>query len=232
MASLRGNVMERLDGRDSSVCRYTLLMERPHIQVTFRGAVLYQTQSGHSHTLLFSGHLSTADFIRHDLHTPEQCFTWSEPSLDGPRLPSGIRTDLSVNRLSERVCRKCGILENHVNSFVSKPCSWVCVNLHRRRLTRIHPTRSTSNHRVLHELQRFYVWNILSSLNSFFFFFKLHLGNLFTYLSYHLLYISKFFGVSIKTASLPWFTRSGYHLVTKSTIENIIWKPVVLYYWD
>lgn len=64
MASLRGNVMERLDGRDSSVCRYTLLMERPHIQVTFRGAVLYQTQSGHSHTLLFSGHLSTADFIR------------------------------------------------------------------------------------------------------------------------------------------------------------------------
>ncbi|KAK3526291.1 hypothetical protein QTP70_022699 [Hemibagrus guttatus] len=64
MSSLRGNVMECLDSRDSSVCRYTLLMEKPHIQVTFRGSVLYQTQSGHSDTLLFSGKLSTADFIR------------------------------------------------------------------------------------------------------------------------------------------------------------------------
>ncbi|XP_053343985.1 AP-4 complex subunit epsilon-1 [Clarias gariepinus] len=64
MASLRGNVMECLEGRDSSVCRYTLLMEKPHIQVTFRGSVLYQTQTGHSHTLLFSDKLSTPDFIR------------------------------------------------------------------------------------------------------------------------------------------------------------------------
>ncbi|XP_060770460.1 AP-4 complex subunit epsilon-1 [Neoarius graeffei] len=64
MASLRGNVMECLGSKDSSVCRYTLLMEKPHIQVTFRGSVLYQIQSGHSHTLLFSGKLSTADFLR------------------------------------------------------------------------------------------------------------------------------------------------------------------------
>lgn len=66
--------MDCLEGRDSSVCRYTLLMERPHIQVTFRGSVLYQTHSGHSHTLVFSGKLSTADFIRYDLHTPQRGF--------------------------------------------------------------------------------------------------------------------------------------------------------------
>ncbi|XP_072528422.1 AP-4 complex subunit epsilon-1 [Salminus brasiliensis] len=63
-ASLRGNVMECLDGRNSSVCRYTLLMQRPHTQVAFTGFVTYQTQPGPTHTLPFSGKLSTADFIR------------------------------------------------------------------------------------------------------------------------------------------------------------------------
>ncbi|KAI4903115.1 hypothetical protein NFI96_015692 [Prochilodus magdalenae] len=63
-ASLRGNVMEYLEGRNSSVCRFTLLMERPHTQVAFTGSVSYQTQPGHTHTLPFSGKLSTADFIR------------------------------------------------------------------------------------------------------------------------------------------------------------------------
>uniref|UniRef100_A0A8B9J4K3 AP-4 complex subunit epsilon n=1 Tax=Astyanax mexicanus TaxID=7994 RepID=A0A8B9J4K3_ASTMX len=63
-ASLKGNVIECLDGRNSSVCRYTLLMQRPHTQVVFTGFVTYQTQPGHTHTLPFSGNLSTADFIR------------------------------------------------------------------------------------------------------------------------------------------------------------------------
>ncbi|XP_027019561.1 AP-4 complex subunit epsilon-1 isoform X2 [Tachysurus fulvidraco] len=83
MSSLRGNVMECLDSRDSSVCRYTLLMEKPHIQVTFRGSALYQTQSGHSDTLLFSGKLSTEDFIRPlMLSTEEYGKLWMSYSND------------------------------------------------------------------------------------------------------------------------------------------------------
>ncbi|KAF5908276.1 AP-4 complex subunit epsilon-1, partial [Clarias magur] len=83
MTSLRGNVMECLEGGDCSVCRYTLLMEKPHIQATFRGSVLYQTQSGHSHTLLFSGKLSTADFIRPlKLSTEEYGKLWLSFSND------------------------------------------------------------------------------------------------------------------------------------------------------
>ncbi|XP_026775724.2 AP-4 complex subunit epsilon-1 [Pangasianodon hypophthalmus] len=107
MASLRGNVMECLDGRDSSVCRYTLLMERPHIQVTFRGSVLYQTQSGHSHTLLFSGKLSTADFIRPlMLSTEEYGKLWLSFSNDvkqNLKLLTGARGPLitTLNALQE-----------------------------------------------------------------------------------------------------------------------------------
>ncbi|XP_076846996.1 AP-4 complex subunit epsilon-1 isoform X2 [Brachyhypopomus gauderio] len=63
-ASLRGNVMECVAGRTSSVCRYTLLMESPHTHVPFSGTVSYQTQLGPTQTLPFSGKLSTADFIR------------------------------------------------------------------------------------------------------------------------------------------------------------------------
>lgn len=88
--------METLEGRDSSVCRYTLLMEKPHIQVTFGGSVLYQTQSGHSHTLLFSGKLSTTDFIRYEP---------SERTLIRPCLSSWTLKDLFVNRLFVHLSR-------------------------------------------------------------------------------------------------------------------------------
>ncbi|XP_026877219.2 AP-4 complex subunit epsilon-1 isoform X1 [Electrophorus electricus] len=64
MGSLRGNVMESMAGRTSSVCHYTVFMERPHTHVPFTGTVSYQTQPGHKHTLHFSGKLTTADFIR------------------------------------------------------------------------------------------------------------------------------------------------------------------------
>lgn len=107
MASLRGNVMGHLDGRDSSVCRYTLLMEKPHIQVTFRGSVLYQTHSGHSHTLLFSGKLSTADFIRPlMLSTEEYGKLWPSFSNDvkqNLKLLTGSRGPLitTLNALQE-----------------------------------------------------------------------------------------------------------------------------------
>ncbi|XP_036432371.1 AP-4 complex subunit epsilon-1 isoform X2 [Colossoma macropomum] len=82
-ASLRGNVMECLEGRNSSVCRYTLLMERPHTQVAFTGSVSYQTQPGHTHILPFSGKLSTADFIRPlVLNTEEYGKLWLSISND------------------------------------------------------------------------------------------------------------------------------------------------------
>ncbi|XP_051975384.1 AP-4 complex subunit epsilon-1 [Xyrauchen texanus] len=63
-ASLRGNVMDYLEENSTSVCHYTLLMNDPQTQVSFTGTVSYQTQPGHTNTLVFSGTLSTADFIR------------------------------------------------------------------------------------------------------------------------------------------------------------------------
>lgn len=97
--------MECLEGRDSSVCRYTLLMEKPHIQVTFRGSVLYQTQTGHSHTLLFSDKLSTPDFIRYDLHSPQQCFTLSQRFHVHEAFPyknSSIQIDFPENLVNSK----------------------------------------------------------------------------------------------------------------------------------
>ncbi|KAL7857667.1 hypothetical protein AOLI_G00177690 [Acnodon oligacanthus] len=82
-ASLRGNVVECLEGRNSSVCRYTLLMERPYTQVAFTGSVSYQTQPGHTHVLPFSGKLSTADFVRPlVLNTEEYGKLWLSISND------------------------------------------------------------------------------------------------------------------------------------------------------
>ncbi|KAI5614835.1 AP-4 complex subunit epsilon-1, partial [Silurus asotus] len=103
------NVIECLEGRDSSVCRYTLLMERPHIQVTFKGAVLYQTQSGHLHTLQFSGKLSTTDFIRPlKLSTEEYGKLWLSFSNDvkqNLKLLTGTESPLitTLNALQENL---------------------------------------------------------------------------------------------------------------------------------
>ncbi|XP_052397551.1 AP-4 complex subunit epsilon-1-like isoform X1 [Carassius gibelio] len=71
-ASLRGNVMNCLEGRSTSVCHYALLMDDPHTNVSFTGTVSYQTQPGHTNTLPFSGTLSTADFIRPLVLTTEE----------------------------------------------------------------------------------------------------------------------------------------------------------------
>ncbi|KAI2648581.1 AP-4 complex subunit epsilon-1 [Labeo rohita] len=71
-ASLRGNVMDCLEGRSTSVCHYALLMDDPHTNVSFTGTVSYQTQPGHTNTLPFSGTLSTADFIRPLVVTTEE----------------------------------------------------------------------------------------------------------------------------------------------------------------
>ncbi|KAL0155341.1 hypothetical protein M9458_049604, partial [Cirrhinus mrigala] len=54
---LRGNVMDRLEGRSTSVCHYALLIDDPHTNVSFTGTVSYQTQPGHTNTLPFSGTL-------------------------------------------------------------------------------------------------------------------------------------------------------------------------------
>ncbi|XP_066523362.1 AP-4 complex subunit epsilon-1 isoform X2 [Hoplias malabaricus] len=82
-ASLRGNVMESLESRNSSVCRYTLLMETPQTQVAYTGSVSYQTQPGHTHKLPFSGKLSTTDFIRPlKLSTEEYGKLWLSLSND------------------------------------------------------------------------------------------------------------------------------------------------------
>ncbi|XP_048014044.1 AP-4 complex subunit epsilon-1 [Megalobrama amblycephala] len=71
-ASLRGNVVDCLEGRSTSVCHYALLMDDPHTNVSFTGTVSYQTQPGHTNTLSFSGTLSTADFIRPLVVTTEE----------------------------------------------------------------------------------------------------------------------------------------------------------------
>ncbi|XP_067235633.1 AP-4 complex subunit epsilon-1 isoform X2 [Chanodichthys erythropterus] len=71
-ASLRGNVVDCLEGRSTSVCHYALLMDDPHTNVSFTGTVSYQTQPGHTNTLCFSGTLSTADFIRPLVVTTEE----------------------------------------------------------------------------------------------------------------------------------------------------------------
>ncbi|XP_062849431.1 AP-4 complex subunit epsilon-1 [Trichomycterus rosablanca] len=82
-ASLKGNVVESLNGENSSVCWYTLLMETPHTQVTFSGSVSYKTQPGSLHTLPFCGKLSTADFIRPlVLNTEEYGKLWVTLSND------------------------------------------------------------------------------------------------------------------------------------------------------
>ncbi|KTG32801.1 hypothetical protein cypCar_00020421 [Cyprinus carpio] len=71
-ASLRGNVMDCLEARSTSVCHYALLMDDPHTNVSLTGTVSYQTQPGHTNTLPFSGTLSTADFIRPLVVTTEE----------------------------------------------------------------------------------------------------------------------------------------------------------------
>uniref|UniRef100_A0A8C2JLU4 AP-4 complex subunit epsilon n=1 Tax=Cyprinus carpio TaxID=7962 RepID=A0A8C2JLU4_CYPCA len=71
-ASLRGNVMDCLEARSTSVCHYALLMDDPHTNVSLTGTVAYQTQPGHTNTLPFSGTLSTADFIRPLVVTTEE----------------------------------------------------------------------------------------------------------------------------------------------------------------
>ncbi|XP_058623856.1 AP-4 complex subunit epsilon-1 isoform X2 [Onychostoma macrolepis] len=71
-ASLRGNVVDCLEARSTSVCHYALLMDDPHTNVSFTGTVSYQTQPGHTNTLPFSGTLSTADFIRPLVVTTEE----------------------------------------------------------------------------------------------------------------------------------------------------------------
>lgn len=71
-ASLRGNVVDCLEGKSTSVCHYALLMDEPHTNVSFTGTVSYQTQPGHTNTLPFSGTLSTADFIRPLVVTTEE----------------------------------------------------------------------------------------------------------------------------------------------------------------
>ncbi|KAL1247148.1 hypothetical protein QQF64_022524, partial [Cirrhinus molitorella] len=71
-ASLRGNIMDSLEGKSTSVCHYALLMDDPHTNVSFTGTVCYQTQPGHTSTLPFSGTLSTADFIRPLVVTTEE----------------------------------------------------------------------------------------------------------------------------------------------------------------
>uniref|UniRef100_A0A672M3T8 AP-4 complex subunit epsilon n=1 Tax=Sinocyclocheilus grahami TaxID=75366 RepID=A0A672M3T8_SINGR len=70
--SLRGNVVDCLEARSTSVCHYALLMDDPHTNVSFTGTVSYQTQPGHTNTLPFSGTLSTADFIRPLVVTTEE----------------------------------------------------------------------------------------------------------------------------------------------------------------
>ncbi|XP_073720644.1 AP-4 complex subunit epsilon-1-like isoform X1 [Misgurnus anguillicaudatus] len=70
-ASLRGNVMAFLEGGSVSVCHYALVMNDPQTNVSFTGNVSYQTQ-GHTNTLLFSGTLSTVDFIRPLVVTTEE----------------------------------------------------------------------------------------------------------------------------------------------------------------
>ncbi|CAM4733934.1 unnamed protein product [Leuciscus chuanchicus] len=71
-ASLRGNVVDCLEGKSTSVCHYALLMDEPHTNVSFTGTVSYQTQPGHTNTLPFSGTLSTTDFIRPLVITTEE----------------------------------------------------------------------------------------------------------------------------------------------------------------
>ncbi|KAK7117254.1 hypothetical protein R3I94_022723 [Phoxinus phoxinus] len=71
-ASLRGNVVDCLEGKSTSVCHYALLMDEPHTNVSFTGTVSYQTQPGHTNTLPFSGTLSTVDFIRPLVVTTEE----------------------------------------------------------------------------------------------------------------------------------------------------------------
>lgn len=70
--SLRGNVVDCLEGRSVSVCHYALLMDDPHTNVSFTGSISYQIQPGHTNTLSFSGTLSTADFIRPLVVTTEE----------------------------------------------------------------------------------------------------------------------------------------------------------------
>ncbi|XP_059391980.1 AP-4 complex subunit epsilon-1-like [Carassius carassius] len=71
-ASLRGNIVDCLEARSTSVCHYALLMDDPHTNISFTGTVSYQTQPGHTNTLPFSGTLSTADFIRPLVLTTEE----------------------------------------------------------------------------------------------------------------------------------------------------------------
>ncbi|XP_067293363.1 AP-4 complex subunit epsilon-1 [Pseudorasbora parva] len=71
-ASLRGNVVDCLEGKSTCVCHYALLMDEPHTSASFTGTVSYQTQPGHTNTLPFSGTLSTADFIRPLVVTTEE----------------------------------------------------------------------------------------------------------------------------------------------------------------
>ncbi|XP_057185664.1 AP-4 complex subunit epsilon-1 isoform X1 [Triplophysa rosa] len=68
--SLRGNVIECLEG--VSVCHYALMMKDPQTNVSFTGTVSYQTQAGETNSLLFSGTLCTADFIRPLVVTTEE----------------------------------------------------------------------------------------------------------------------------------------------------------------
>ncbi|XP_030631531.1 AP-4 complex subunit epsilon-1 [Chanos chanos] len=72
VASLRGNVIDTLDGLGTSVCRYTLVMDGAHTQVEMTGTVSYQAGPGHTQTLPFSSKLSLADFIRPLVITTEE----------------------------------------------------------------------------------------------------------------------------------------------------------------
>lgn len=70
--SLRGNVIGCLEGRSVSVCHYALMMKDPQTNVSFTGTVSYQTHAGHTNSLVFSGTLCTADFIRPLVVTTEE----------------------------------------------------------------------------------------------------------------------------------------------------------------
>ncbi|KAA0724674.1 AP-4 complex subunit epsilon-1 [Triplophysa tibetana] len=70
--SLRGNVIGSLESSSVSVCHYALMMKDPQTNVSFTGTVSHQTQAGQTNSLMFSGTLCTADFIRPLVVTTEE----------------------------------------------------------------------------------------------------------------------------------------------------------------
>ncbi len=60
-ASLRGNIVDCLEARSTSVCHYALLMDDPHTTCPYRNRLLSNTDRDTQTHSLSLGQLSTAD---------------------------------------------------------------------------------------------------------------------------------------------------------------------------